>query len=96
MLTVSSLLKDCGLELAAGDSAAGREVRWVAITEHEDPTPWLSGGEVVLTTGYNLDTQKKQRAYVARLAEHGVSALGFGIGFDHSKLPAALREAASA
>ncbi|HYH61947.1 MAG TPA: PucR family transcriptional regulator ligand-binding domain-containing protein [Solirubrobacterales bacterium] len=96
MLTVSSLLKDCGLELAAGDSEAGREVRWVAITEHEDPTPWLSGGEVVLTTGYNLDTQKKQRAYVARLGEHGVSALGFGIGFDHSKLPAALREAASA
>ncbi len=96
MLTVSSLLSDCGLKLAAGDSEAGREVRWVAISEHEDPTPWLSGGEVVLTTGYNLDTQKKQRAYVARLAGHGVSALGFGVGFDHSKLPTALRDAAAA
>ncbi len=70
MLTVSSLLSDCGLELAAGESAGGRGVRWVAISEHEDPTPWLSGGEVLLTTGYNLDTQKKQRAYVARLAKH--------------------------
>ena len=61
-------------------------VRWVAISEHEDPTPWLSGGEVVLTTGYNLDTPRKQRAYVARLAKHGVSALGFGIGFDHAEV----------
>jgi len=94
MLTVSSLVSDCGLALAAGAEAADREVRWVAISEHEDPTPWLSGGEVVMTTGYNLDTQKKQRAYVALLAEHGVSALGFGIGFDHPKLPAALRAAA--
>ena len=94
MLTVSSLCSDCGLELAAGDSHADREVRWVAISEHEDPTPWLSNGEVVLTTGYNLDTQRKQRAYVARLAKHGVSALGFGIGFDHEKLPAALLAAA--
>ena len=59
MLTVSSLCSDCGLELAAGDSHADREVRWVAISEHEDPTPWLSSGEVVLTTGYNLDTAKE-------------------------------------
>ena len=47
-----------------------------------------------MTTGYNLDTPAKQRAYVARLAEHGVAALGFGVGFDHPKLPKALLEAA--
>jgi len=94
MLTVDSLLSDCGLSLAAGDSAGGRSVRWVAISEHEDPTPWLSGGEILLTTGYNLGTAKKQRAYIARLAKHGVAALGFGIGFDHEAMPDALLEAA--
>jgi len=94
MLTVSSLVSDCGLQLAAGSSAAEREVRWVAISEHEDPTPWLSGGEVLLTTGYNLDNARKQRSYVARIAKHGVSAVGFGVGFDHPKLPPALVDAA--
>ncbi|MEJ7875767.1 MAG: PucR family transcriptional regulator ligand-binding domain-containing protein, partial [Solirubrobacterales bacterium] len=94
MLTVSSLVSDCGLELAAGKSAAGRGVRWVAISEHDDPTPWLSGGEVVLTTGYGLSTAAKQRAYVARLAEHGVAALGFGTGFDHAEVPKGLLKAA--
>jgi len=94
VLTVDSLLSDCDLGLAAGESAGGRSVRWVAISEHEDPTPWLSGGEVLLTTGYNLDTAAKQRAYVARIAKHGVAALGFGVGFDHDEVPAAMVQAA--
>jgi PucR family transcriptional regulator, purine catabolism regulatory protein len=94
MLTVSSLLADLGLELAAGDGAGDRAVRWVAISEHEDPTPWLSGGEVLLTTGYNLDSPQKQRAYVGRIAKHGVAALGFGVGFDHGKVPGAIVSAA--
>ena len=94
MLTVSSLLSDCGLELAAGSPDGDRGVRWVAISEHEDPTPWLSGGEVLLTTGYNLDTATKQKAYVGRIAKHEVAALGFGTGFDHAKVPDALLEAA--
>ena len=94
MLTVSSLLSDCGLELAAGSPDGDRGVRWVAISEHEDPTPWLSGGEVLLTTGYNLRRAAKQQAYVARLAKHEVAALGFGIGFDHAEMPAALLDAA--
>ncbi|MDQ2676256.1 MAG: PucR family transcriptional regulator ligand-binding domain-containing protein, partial [Actinomycetota bacterium] len=93
MLNVSSLLSDCGLELAAGSHGGDGAVRWVATSEHVDPTPWLSGGEVLLTTGYNLDTPAKQRAYVARLAKHGVAALGFGVGFDHPSVPDALLEA---
>ncbi len=95
MLTVASLVSDCGLALAAGAEEGGRPVRWVAISEHEDPTPWLSGGEVLLTTGYNVDSDAKQRDYVALLASHGVAALGFGTGFDHATVPEAILEAAS-
>jgi len=96
VLTVGSLLDDCGLELAADSSAEERPVRWVHISEHEDPTPWLSGGELLLTTGYNLDSAKKQRDYVARLAAKGAAGLGFGIGFDHKKVPPAIVKAAKA
>jgi purine catabolism regulator len=90
MLTVGGLVEDCGLSLAAGESGAQRPVRWVHISEHEDPTPWLSGGELLLTTGYNLGTPAKQRAYVELLAAQGLAGLGFGVGFDHKRMPKAL------
>jgi purine catabolism regulator len=96
MLTVGSLVSDCGLKLAAGDKHAARPVRWVHISEHEDPTPWLSGGELLLTTGYNLGTPAKQRRYVELLAGEGLAGLGFGIGFDHRRMPKALLDAARA
>jgi purine catabolism regulator len=96
VLTVGDLVTDCGLELVAGEPGADRPLRWVAITEHEDPTPWLSGDEVVLTTGYQLGTAAKQRRFVELLASKGAAGLGFGTGFDHKHLPKALVEAAEA
>src|SRR5690606_33063368 len=95
MLTVESLVSDCGLELAAGAENGGRPLRWVHATEHADPTPWLLGGELVLTTGYRLTTPQVQRRFVAALDDCGVAALGFGTGFDHDALPEALIAAAA-
>jgi purine catabolism regulator len=94
MLTVGGLIEECGLKLAAGETGAGNPVRWVHISEHEDPTPWLSGGELLLTTGYNLADVDHQRRYVELLADNGLAGLGFGTGFDHAQLPEALLEAA--
>src|SRR5919204_2393402 len=90
MLTVGSLLDELELEPAAGRKSLSNPVRWVHISELEDPTPWLSGGELMLTTGIQLDTAAKQRAFVRRLANHNLAGLGFGTGFDHPRLPKAL------
>jgi purine catabolism regulator len=90
MLTVKALVDELGLELAAGQSSAARPLRWVHITELEDPTPWLSGGELLLTTGIQLSNSRSQRSFIRRLVEHELAALGFGTGFDHEKLPRAL------
>lgn len=92
MLTVAELVAECGLELAIGADRAGKAIRWVHISEIEDPTPWLSGGELLLTTGIPLATPARQRNFVARLAEHGVSGLGFGTGLTHRKIPKAVRD----
>ena len=94
MLTVRSLVEDCGLELAA-ESGGENPIRWVHISEHEDPTPWLSGGELLLTTGLNLGTPARQRRYVSLLAGEGIAGLGFGTGFDHKRLPKAILEASA-
>ena len=61
MLSVRELARDLELELLAGDDAADAPVRWVHISELLDPTPWLSGGELLLTTGMQLESAKRQR-----------------------------------
>src|ERR671938_2097933 len=94
MLTVGSLLDELELEPAAGAKSLSNPVRWVHISELEDPTPWLSGGELLLTTGMQLTDPERQRAYVARLVEHRLAGLGLGTGFAHQRVPEALIAAA--
>jgi purine catabolism regulator len=94
MLTVRGLVSEMGLEFTSGDAGADAPVRWVHITELPDPTPWLSGGELLLTTGIQLDTEKRQREFVRLLSGHHLSGLGFGTGFDHATVPAGLVEEA--
>jgi purine catabolism regulator len=96
MLTVRVLISEMGLELAAGHDGADAPVRWVHIAELPDPTPWLSGGELLLTTGMQLGSEERQRDFIRRLSDHHLAGLGFGTGFDHERLPAALVEEAQA
>jgi PucR family transcriptional regulator, purine catabolism regulatory protein len=93
-LTVESLIGELGLSLVCGHEAADTHVRWVHSTELPDPTPWLKGGELLLTTGIQLDRAKVQRELIERLADHQIAGLGFGTGFTHKRLPAALLTAA--
>jgi purine catabolism regulator len=94
MLTVQGLVEEMQLELLVGGEAAEAPIRWVHPTELDDPTPWLSGGELILTTGLQLRDEVVQRAYVDRLASRHVAGVGFGTGFGHPEVPAALCEAA--
>jgi len=93
-LTVESLIGELGLELVSGQESARTHVRWVHATELADPTPWLKGGELLLTTGMQLDGAKSQRELIDRLADHEIAGLGFGTGFAHKRLPAPLVTAA--
>ncbi len=96
MLPVRDLLRELDVRIVAGAAGLDRPVRWVHISELEDPTPWLSGGELLLTTGIGLGDADEQRAYLARLASHGLAGLGFGTGFSHATVPQALSDAAEA
>ncbi len=94
MLTVRGLVAEVGLELATGGDGADVPVRWVHISELPDPTPWLSGGELLLTTGIQLGSEERQREFVRLLSGHHLAGLGFGTGFDHDGLPDALLDEA--
>jgi PucR family transcriptional regulator, purine catabolism regulatory protein len=97
MLTVRDIVEGPGLslELAAGSEGLEQEVSWLHVSELEDPTRFLGGGEFLLTTGLGVgELAAAQRAYVRRLARHGLAGLGFGVGFGFAEVPGPLLEEA--
>ncbi|MER6527290.1 PucR family transcriptional regulator [Streptomyces sp. NPDC001508] len=87
------LLADPGLGLAqvAGPAAGDRPVSTVGTTEIEDPTPYLVGGELLLTAGVRLpDDADGVDTYVRRVVAAGVAALGFGVVPVHPEVPSEL------
>jgi purine catabolism regulator len=92
-ITLRELLDipDLGLTVVAGEAGLGRQIRWVHTSELQDPTPWLRGGELLLTTGMQLrNFPSIHRKYVQRLAAAGLAGLGFGVGFDFMRTPPAV------
>lgn len=75
------------------------ELTGVHVSELEDPTVFLDGGELLLTVGMQLsggdgpEREEAARAYVARLVKGRVAALGLGLGSGHSMVPDELRTA---
>ena len=73
--TLASVVRNSSLHLTvlAGADHLERQVRWVHTSELDDPTPFLEGGELLLTTGIKLGrTTAQLQAYVHRLADAGV------------------------
>ncbi|WP_089248298.1 PucR family transcriptional regulator [Rhodococcoides kyotonense] len=88
--------KDLELTHRGGPTRGSRAVSFVHATELSDPSPWLSGGELVLTTGLGLDSGAEASGdYVRRLEAAGVACVGFGTGLSHRTIPAALLSAAN-
>ena len=96
-LTVGDLVAQpgVGLTLVAGKGGLDRPVRWAHTSELPDPTRWLSGGELLLTTGLGVKgSPNVQRAYLNRLVKAGLAGLGFGLGFGFDSVPAPILRAA--
>lgn len=98
-LYLRDLLADpaLGLELVAGKRGANTQtpVRWAHISEIPDPTPWLEGGEILLTTGLGVkDSEDLQRRLVEGLSHTGCAAIGFGLDVFLGAVPPAMLAAA--
>jgi purine catabolism regulator len=98
MLTVRDIadMPELGLDVAAGADGLRNEVSWLHVSELSDPTQFLEGGEFLLTTGLGVgEMATTQRAYVRRLAKHGLAGLGFGVGFGFPDVPGPVVEEAN-
>ena len=83
MVTLEQLCERLGSDLRpAAPGAIGRQqLTGVHISELADPTPYLEGGELLLTTGIPLAGGPAViRDYVGRLAHTGIAALALGLG----------------
>lgn len=70
-------------------------VSWSSTTELLDLSPYLEGGEVVLTTGLSLAADDPRwDVFVERLVSKKIAALGFAIEVNHHTVPAPLVDAA--
>ncbi|MDR7304160.1 PucR family transcriptional regulator [Haloactinomyces albus] len=96
-LTLRDLVADPELRLTAhaAQDVLHHPITWVHTSELDDPTPFLEGGEVLLTTGLGLSPDPEAcQDYVDRLAAAGVAGLGFGVGINHREIPRPLVDAA--
>jgi PucR family transcriptional regulator, purine catabolism regulatory protein len=94
VITVEDLLRSPALQLRliAGESGVSRRVAWAHVSELEDPTPWLCGAEMIMTTGMAIPRSAQgQRAYVERLDDAGVACLAVSEGMFVPPLTRALR-----
>lgn len=96
MVSLVELSTELGSHLVSvgGRGLTARQLSGVHVSELEDPTPYLEGGELLLTTGMPLGgSAAATGAYVARLQAIGVHALGIGLGPWLAQVPAYLADA---
>ncbi|TDW28772.1 PucR family transcriptional regulator [Cryobacterium psychrophilum] len=99
MISLLQLCESLGTDLqpVGNTGVAQIDLTGVHISELDDPTPYLDGGELLLTTGIPLGgNDAKIRSYVDRLTARGVVALGLGLGAGTDSVPAELERACAA
>jgi purine catabolism regulator len=80
-ITLTDLLAipHLGLSVLAGQSHLNRSVTWAHVSEMQDPTPWLEGGELLMAVGVDFpDDTDAQVAYLHRLVNRGLVAVALG------------------
>ncbi|RZU66628.1 purine catabolism regulator [Microterricola gilva] len=91
-LALHLLTPEDALPAGALDAA----IEWVHSSDLDDPTPFLSAGQVLLSTGTQFEAAPGAEsvfAYVQRLRDVGVAGLGFGTEVVRAGTPDALLDA---
>lgn len=88
--------QEFGLRPVSGSREAfGAALHWALISELPDPSPYMNGGELVLTSGSRISGGTRSwKPYVDALIDAGAVALGFGLSSHYPEVPDGLVAAA--
>lgn len=96
-LTIERVIQSPALQLRliAGADGLSRRVAWAHVSELDDPSPWLFGAELIMTTGLGFPRgAARQRAYLERLDDCGVAGLAVSAQLHMPPMSAAFLTAA--
>lgn len=80
-------LDDLGLVVRACERGLSRRIDWVHTTELIDPSRYLEGGELILTTGLWRRRRGDEERYVTALVSSGVCGLVYGLPKPKARMP---------
>ncbi len=93
-MKLAELLEATGLRVVAGPrQGLDASISWVHTTELLDPSMYLSGGELILTTGLWRRRKGDAQRFVGVLRASGVSAMGYGLPAPDTTVPSDLLDA---
>jgi len=84
------------MELVGQPVGLERVIRWSLPSDLLDPSPYLRGGELVLTSGISMGDIEAQRRFVDAVCGAGAAAIGFALGVVVDEVPSALIRSANA
>jgi hypothetical protein len=75
------------VELVGSAVGLDRTIRWSLSSDLLDPSPYMRGGELLLTAGISITDAAAQRAFVDAVVAAGASAIGFALGVVADEVP---------
>lgn len=84
-----------GAKVVAGDEGINNKILWVNVMEILDSLDSLQEGELLITTGYELDDEIQFKNIVLKLKEKGVCGMVIQPGYYISKVPEYIIESAN-
>lgn len=90
----SQLLK--GVRIVAGSSGDSAVITWVNVMEILDSPNSIQRGELLVTTGYNLDNREMFSDLISTLKKNGVSGIAIQTGYYIDEIPSYILEESEA
>lgn len=76
-----------GATIVAGEGGINNEILWINLMEILDALDSLQKGELLITTGYEMDNEKLYKDIILRLKAKGLSGLAIQTGYYIAKIP---------
>ncbi|WP_446898996.1 PucR family transcriptional regulator [Clostridium sp. LBM24168] len=84
-----------GARIVAGDKGIDNEVLWVNLMEILDALDSLQKGELLVTTGYNIDNEDQYKDIILRLKNKGLCGMAIQPGYYIDKIPEYIKDSAN-